>query len=101
MRGGYRSTPGQGKRQKELRRAERQEAKAERRAQRRGEKHPAADEPATTPSEFRDLAQQYRDLAGVEDPDQRADRLKMAEYLESRAKELEETPDPGKAADGG
>jgi hypothetical protein len=42
MRGSYRS-PGLGKRQKEIRRAERQDAKAERKAQRRDEKRSAGD----------------------------------------------------------
>src|SRR5262249_8554663 len=89
MRGRYR-TPGLGKREKELRRAERQEAKAERKAQRRGEKQPASGD-ATSPQELRTLAAQYRTSVDPGEPaDQRADRLKMAEYLERRATELEE-----------
>jgi hypothetical protein len=89
MRGRHKSSGG-GKRQKELRRAERQEAKAERKAQRRGEKQPASGDDATDPKELLTLAAQYRNLVENEPADRRADRLKMAEYLEHRAAELEE-----------
>jgi hypothetical protein len=51
---GYRSA-GVGKRQKELQRADRQEAKAERKAQRREEKRSAT---AANGSELSDLAEQ-------------------------------------------
>src|ERR1700746_4044705 len=91
MRGRHRSS-GVGKREKELRRAERHEAKAERKAQRRGEKQPASGDDAKNPQELRTLAAQYSMFLDPDEPaDQRADRLKMAEYLERRAAELEET----------
>ena len=40
--------------------------------------------------ELRDIAEWYRQLAHVGREHHRRDRLKKAEYLESRAKELEE-----------
>lgn len=42
------------------------------------------------PSELRDLAEWYRQLARIGREHHRRARLKMAEYLERRAKELDQ-----------